>query len=402
MGASFPTLPETEHELLDSALSLLTEILMLRNPSADIPSALREHANFTLLRETLLDFRAYLLAVSTGDLSCSLSHKGYLCGALKSLHASLRHLTWQTTMIAQGDFSQRVDFMGDFSLAFNSMVQQLHDARQHLQERTEALDAANQQLAESNRNIFNSIRYANMIQSALIPRRDELERTMSFALPLYLPRDIVGGDLLFFRPRPYGYALAVIDCTGHGVPGALMTMTVNPVLESILAQDTTADPAVVLNELNRQMRTILHRETLDNRIDNGLDIGLCLISDNRMSFAGARIDLLLAASDGSTAHFIRGDRMTLGYRRTSAGYTYTRHDISLAPDMLYGLMSDGLLDQPGGHHAYAFGRTRVLALFRELAALPVHEREAHLLACMQDYQGQLPQRDDITVLAFTP
>jgi len=395
------TLPTSPPDTLDSALSLLTEVLMSRTLSSDLPPELAEHADFTSLRETLIDFREYLQAVSIGDLSRPLARRGYFSGALKNLQASLRHLTWQTRMIAQGDFSQRVDFMGEFSEAFNQMVHQLEEARQEVQARTDALNAANRLLEESNRNIVNSIRYANMIQSILLPQRAELERAMAFALPLYRPRDIVGGDMLFFRPRPHGFVLAVIDCTGHGVPGALMTMTVNPVLESILAQDTTADPAVILGELNRQMRAVLHRD-LEDRIDNGLDIGLCLVTEQRLSFAGARVDLLLANPHGAEVQLVRGDRMTLGYRRTSATYAFTRHDFAPAPATVYGMLTDGVLDQPGGVNGIPFGRARTQALFQEIASLPTNQREAHLLAQLHAYQGEYPQRDDITILAFTP
>jgi diguanylate cyclase (GGDEF)-like protein len=127
------------------ASALLLEVLKSRTFSPGIPEELSQLPEFVELRETLIDFRQFLLAVSIGDLSRSFTRKGHLAGALKSLHAALRHLTWQTKMIASGDFSQRVDFMGEFSEAFNLMVQQLEESRRQLEitSRTDALTGVN-------------------------------------------------------------------------------------------------------------------------------------------------------------------------------------------------------------------------------------------------------------------
>lgn len=125
--------------------ALLLEILKSRSFTSPIPEELTQIPEFMELRETLIDFREFILAVSAGDLSRSLVRKGYLAGALKSLHSALRHLTWQTKMIASGDFSQRVDFMGEFSESFNQMVQQLDESRRQLESisRTDALTGIN-------------------------------------------------------------------------------------------------------------------------------------------------------------------------------------------------------------------------------------------------------------------
>jgi diguanylate cyclase (GGDEF)-like protein len=127
------------------ASALLLEVLKSRTFTSEIPEELTQLPEFMELRETLIDFREFLLAVSVGDLSHSLTRKGYLAGALKSLHSALRHLTWQTKMIASGDFRQRVDFMGDFSESFNLMVQQLDESRLQLEitSRTDALTGVN-------------------------------------------------------------------------------------------------------------------------------------------------------------------------------------------------------------------------------------------------------------------
>jgi diguanylate cyclase (GGDEF)-like protein len=128
-----------------SILALLSEVLKSRVLTMEVPETLASNPDFMELRETLIDMREFLLALSAGDLSRSISRKGYLAGSLKALHSSLRHLTWQTGMIASGDFTQRVDFMGEFSESFNSMVQQLEETIHQLEKasRTDPLTGIN-------------------------------------------------------------------------------------------------------------------------------------------------------------------------------------------------------------------------------------------------------------------
>jgi diguanylate cyclase (GGDEF)-like protein len=126
-------------------LALLSEVLKSRSLTLEVPESLDSNPEFMELRETLIDVREFLLALSVGDLSRSMPRKGYLAGALKALHSSLRHLTWQTGMIASGDFTQRVDFMGEFSESFNAMVRKLEETMQQLEKasRTDPLTGIN-------------------------------------------------------------------------------------------------------------------------------------------------------------------------------------------------------------------------------------------------------------------
>lgn len=124
--------PESE-KTFDDILTLLSEVLTSRTLTTEVPEKLASNPEFVELRETLIEVREFLLALSVGDLSRSILRKGYLAGTLKALHSSLRHLTWQTGMVASGDFTQRVDFMGEFSDAFNAMVSQLDETMRQLE-----------------------------------------------------------------------------------------------------------------------------------------------------------------------------------------------------------------------------------------------------------------------------
>jgi len=395
---------ENTVHLLEEAVKNLQALLSARSVEEQPPVGLAAVDGYSQLYSMLLEVRTAIMAFASGNLNNQITKKGYLPGAIKALQAALHHLTWQTKMIASGDFSQRVDFMGDFSDSFNSMVRQLDDTMKQLRERTEELDRSNSQMAELNRNIMDSIHYAKMIQSSLLPAESELTANLAFAMPVYLPRDVVGGDFLFFNRSDEGFVLAVIDCTGHGVPGALMTMTVNAVLGNIIARHIATDPALILRQLNIEIKMMLNRAAGDERIDNGLDIGLCIYSNSarQLSFAGAKIDLLIASPSGSHISVLRGDRKSLGYRRSSVDYHFVRHDIALQNDQFFCMSSDGLLDQPGGEKGLPFGSKRYHELISELAAASDEDRSTLFHARLYAWKGEYPQRDDIALCAFVP
>jgi diguanylate cyclase (GGDEF)-like protein len=139
MGTSVP------EETSGNMLALLSELLKSRSLTQEVPENLASNPEFMELRRILIDVREFLFALSVGDLSQSMPHKGYLAGTIKALQSSLRHLTWQTKMISSGDFTQRVDFMGEFSESFNSMVKHLDEAMRLLEKaaRTDPLTGIN-------------------------------------------------------------------------------------------------------------------------------------------------------------------------------------------------------------------------------------------------------------------
>lgn len=138
----------TTSQLLQEAIIFLEQAISAPTPNADLPANLKPYPALNDLYAKLLGLREFTLALAQGDLSRELRLKGYLAGALKSFHANLRHLTWQTQMIATGDFSQRVDFMGEFSEAFNTMVIQLDESLQKIKEKEAELTGINKELRQ--------------------------------------------------------------------------------------------------------------------------------------------------------------------------------------------------------------------------------------------------------------
>jgi diguanylate cyclase (GGDEF)-like protein len=137
--------PESEHDIVDELSKLMLGIMMLAKPP-EIPGRFVSVDSLQTLYADLISLRDFLYAVSNGDLSKQVAFKGYIGGALKTLQANLRHMTWQTKMIASGDFTQRIEFMGDFSQSFNAMVIQLDHTLKELVARKTELSVVNEDL----------------------------------------------------------------------------------------------------------------------------------------------------------------------------------------------------------------------------------------------------------------
>lgn len=318
-------------------------------------------------------------------------------------------LATSANRMAAGDFDISIaaetrDEIGALTSSFNEMALMVKDHSDNLEQkvvqRTEELKLVNSRLAESNDQIMDSIRYAQLIQASILPSAEIVRHHLSGFFALYLPRDIVGGDFYFFRALDDGWLLAVIDCTGHGVPGAFMTMTANAVLSNIIAGGEKDDPAAIIEALDEQFHATLHRDCSDGDIDYGLDIGLCRLKSagNMLIFSGARIDLHYVV-DGKV-QTIGGQRRSIGYRRSDPHLRLRNHPVAVRCDMHFYMASDGILDQAGGDKGWGFGRRKFSGLLRTAAALPAAAQQERIRQELTLYQGEYPQRDDITVIGF--
>jgi len=338
------------------------------------------------------EFAEFMYSLSRGNLEYTPPPgKMRVLQSFKSLQSSLRHLTWKTQQIAAGDFSQRVDFMGDFSTAFNSMTQQLEQAFVDL-------ERANHELADKNQQITDSIRYAQRIQQAILPTPEAWHHAFGDqTFVIYLPQSIVSGDFYWMARVQEEILVAAVDCTGHGVSGAFLSMIGHTLLNKIVLEDHIFDPAQILEQLHNGVRTALQQETGDTR--DGMDICLCRISSDRQhaTFAGANRPLYYIAQQQFVE--IKGDRKPIGGRQKEDQRTFTNRHVTLSPgDTLY-LSSDGLADQPNPE-GKKLGSKKLKALLSEIAPLPIAEQEHDIRAHLQAHQQDEPQRDDILLIGL--
>lgn len=318
----------------------------------------------------------------------------------------LRRLQQSARAIANGSYDVRLppggqDEIGDLSRAFGVMADKV---RQHtaeleskVRERTSELEDANRAMAAAHKKIGDSIDYASLIQRAILPDRQLTQSLGAHHFVLWKPRDVVGGDFYVFRSDGANCLLGIMDCAGHGVPGALMTMLARAAIDLAITEAGPSDPAGILARTDGAIRAMLADAQLPRALATNTDAGLVYIDRQAGSlrYAGAKISLY--ASDGATLREVPGGKRALGDKRAGA---YQNIELRMEPGWTYYLATDGFLDQAGGEHGFGFGNTRFAEMLKRHARQPLTEQAAAFTDVLARYQGGQPQRDDITMLSF--
>lgn len=345
---------------------------------------------------TFAEARDFISSLSRGGLEVDPPPRNFLISSFKQLHSNLRHLTWQTKQVADGDLSQHVDFLGEFSDAFNSMIASLKEKRRMEDE----LRAVHLELLEANRCVMDSIQYARTIQAAFLPDSRDIAAQLGDHFIIWKPKDIIGGDIYKFKTVAEGCVIAVMDCTGHGVPGALMTMIAGASFDLALEEEGYSQPSKLLKRLNTLIKTALNQDDKDAASNDGLDIAVCFVnkSDNTVVFSGAGIGLYYVL-DGST-YEVRGDRQSIGYKSSRADFRYTDHVIPIASETHFYVATDGMLHQTGGSLDLPLGKRRFKSLLAQCARKTVLEQERLFVEAFDTYKGDQTQLDDVTLLGF--
>lgn len=253
---------------------------------------------------------------------------------------------------------------------------------------------------EYERIIVNSITYTSRIQRSILPGESTLDRYIRH-FSIWKPRDIVSGDIYWFKSfSDTEFLVAVIDCTGHGVPGAVMTMTANSVLNRIADDYVHDDPSAILGNLNILMRETLKQNTPHPLSDDGLDIALCYADTKKekLVFAGARLSLLYFQN--GILQEIKGDRQSIGYVRSREDYRYANHDVPLDGETCYYLATDGYYEQNSPGSTIPMGRQRFFGYLKSCAVMSLDDQKVFLEKSLSDFERDAPQRDDITVIGF--
>jgi serine phosphatase RsbU (regulator of sigma subunit) len=257
--------------------------------------------------------------------------------------------------------------------------------------------------AEKNRQIMQSIEYASVIQQAMLrASRETLSNMLPDAALVWEPRDVVGGDFYHFAAFADGWFGAVADCTGHGVPGAFMTLLASASLSQALEQLGPRNPSALLAAVNRNVKGLLgqiHGAGDAPQSNDGLDAAFFWFDAGRqeLQFAGARVALHVLRPDATQFESIAGDRMGVGYVDSLADYAWTQHAIEMPHDSLLFISTDGLTDQIGGPRKIAFGKRRALELILAQRENPSSSISANLLDALAKWQGAQARRDDVTL-----
>ena len=260
--------------------------------------------------------------------------------------------------------------------------------------------------ASRHREIMHSIEYASVIQrSTLRSSLDALARACPSAHLVWEPRDVVGGDFYQFCTDAGGWFATVADCTGHGVPGAFMTLIASTSLSQAIGQYGPRDPARLLGHVNRSIKQMLGQmggaEALSGS-DDGLDAACFWFEPptGRLVFAGARLAMFVVRPGAEGVDLMDGERKGVGYVDSDIDFAWANQEVALPAGTLVFVTTDGLIDQIGGARGIALGKRRVRELLLEQRHEPPSAVNGAVLDALRTWQGEHHRRDDLTFFCF--
>ncbi|MFL5764516.1 MAG: two-component regulator propeller domain-containing protein [Bacteroidia bacterium] len=283
-----------------------------------------------------------------------------------------------------------------------------------LRQEKEKVEIINKEVSEQkaiieakNHDITDSIKYAKNIQEALLPPLQNLHNELRDAFVLYLPKDIVSGDFYWFAKRNNKRFVASVDCTGHGVPGAFMSIIGNTLLNEIVSEKNITEPAEILNELHTGVKTALKQSNSETERRDGMDIALCSLNDDGtvLEYAGANRPLWIFRKNkqgDESFEMIKANKFPIGglEMENEVKRQFTNHSIKVEKgDVIY-IFSDGYADQFGGTKGKKFMVGNMQKFVTDIYLKPVKEQEQLLLKNFLDWKGELEQIDDVLVIGF--
>jgi serine phosphatase RsbU (regulator of sigma subunit) len=290
----------------------------------------------------------------------------------------------------------------------NALEEQNHE----ISAQNHEISAQRDQIAEKSgklefayQNITDSIEYAQRIQEALLPSQEAMRQALPDSMVMLKPRDKVSGDFYWFAQiggtEAQKTVLAAVDCTGHGVPGAFMSMAGDAYLNQIVKQQGITQPNLVLSELHQSIRQSLKQATTGNR--DGMDVALVTIDHAQkvVNFAGAKNPIVYVQN--GEIHLIKGDKYSIGGEQREGKRTFTNHQISIDTDKptSFYMFSDGFQDQFGGHKGKKFMVTQFRELLLSVHHLPMQAQKEQLEKVFADWLGtDYEQIDDVLVMGF--
>ena len=251
------------------------------------------------------------------------------------------------------------------------------------------------------KNITDSLIYAQRIQEALLPSESYFRNHFADSFILFKPKHIVSGDFYWIGEKGDKIFIVAADCTGHGVPGALMSMIGLEIVEKTINEDNIEIPSKILAILNKGLEKTFSREkNIGTIIRDGMDIGLCVIDrlNKKVQYGGAFLPLYLIRN-GSLVEIL-ADKIIIGMNPD--GIEYTDHEIDLIEDDIFYIFSDGYVDQFGGTENKKFMYRRFRYLLLTIHKFPVDDQKAILEENMKTWMGMNEQVDDIMVIGFRP
>jgi serine phosphatase RsbU (regulator of sigma subunit) len=274
--------------------------------------------------------------------------------------------------------------------------EEINKQRQEIDDKNKNLEQAFSEIKNKNEKITASINYARMIQQATLPSPERIHTLLPESFVFYKPKDIVSGDFYWIGEKDHKIIVTAADSTGHGVPGAFMSMLGTNLLNRITSR-TQPEPDLILHELHKGLNTTLNKKETDNK--DGMDMALFVIdkNNNKISFAGAKNSLAYIQNGELTV--IKGNRETVGGHYEEKERFFTRTDINLnTPTWLY-VFTDGFQDQFGGENGEKkFSSRRLHELILQNHQKDMSSQKQVFEETIENWRKNYKQIDDILVI----
>jgi serine phosphatase RsbU (regulator of sigma subunit) len=256
-------------------------------------------------------------------------------------------------------------------------------------------------IEEKNKDITDSINYSRHIQQAIIPSIENVRKALPSSFVIFQPKDIVSGDFYFLDKIKDVIYLAVIDCTGHGVPGAMLSVFAHSSLKNIITNSKISeDPASVLKEMCAHFRVNLLSQSSGVSLNDGVDMGLCIIhpSKRKIFFAGAKNNLV-KVSAGQLQKY-EGNRWGISGTNGEAQSVFKNYEITSEPGDKFYLHTDGIVDQFGGPKGKKFMQKKLNEALIMNSSENMEKSGQSILTTFTNWKGNLEQIDDVTLIGF--
>jgi len=286
------------------------------------------------------------------------------------------------------------------TLKIEKQKEELAHQRDALAEKNSQLNEAYIEIEEQKKHIMDSIYYARRIQTAILPSFTLIDAKLKNYFIFYLPKDIVSGDFYWMTETDDLVMLAAVDCTGHGVPGAFMSIVGYNQLHNAVDVKMARKASDILNELNRGVINTLNENLSESSIKDGMDMTLCVFNfkKNKVDFAGANNPIIMMRDNQLIKY--KGDKFPIGAFAENQPPLFTNNEIELKENDIIYMFSDGYCDQFGGPENKKFLMKRFEELLFNIHTKPMEEQKESLKNALYEWMGSNGQVDDILVIGI--
>ena len=267
-----------------------------------------------------------------------------------------------------------------------------------LSKQVDEINHQNGIIKERNKDITDSIQYAKRLQEAVFPEANKLNEYFAESFVLFRPKDIVSGDFYWFEEVEDKTIIIVGDCTGHGVPGAFMSILGHNLLNQIILEDKITSPGKILNILDKRVTNALNKRDSKEETNDGMDMVICVVDklNNKLTYAGANRPLVIRRR-GELIE-LKPDKHAIGGIQDSSCKLFSQQEIAIqTEDVLY-MFSDGYYDQFGGPRGKKFKYKQLASSILSMAAVSLDEQKNILSDTLESWRGNLEQVDDVCVI----